>query len=124
MACKQFAVLCAQKGLLATMAVARLLFVLIMALVAISMLQTMVMASHGHGGHHYNDKNALHNAREGVARPSTTNPACFFVRSAVGSACVCPRGIMGIKQCALATTTGRPREEAPNALNLLPSSSI
>ncbi|TKY50257.1 Gibberellin-regulated protein 4 [Spatholobus suberectus] len=42
--------------IVATMAVARLLFVLIVALIAISMLQTVVMASHGHGGHHYNDK--------------------------------------------------------------------
>ncbi|KAL2335508.1 hypothetical protein Fmac_016721 [Flemingia macrophylla] len=99
------------------MAVARLLVVLIMAIIAISMLQTMVMASHGHGGHHYNDKNALHNAREGVAGHSTTSPACFSARSAAENAYVCPRGIMGTKLCALATTTGRPRKEAPNALN-------
>ncbi|KAH1192643.1 hypothetical protein HKD37_19G052611 [Glycine soja] len=102
------------------MAVAnKLLSVLIIALIAISMLQTVVMASHGHGGHHYNDKNAHHNAQGGVARPSTTSPACFSVRSVVGSAYVCHRGIMGTKQCALATTTGRPRKEDPNALNNL-----
>ncbi|KAJ1399699.1 Gibberellin regulated protein [Sesbania bispinosa] len=35
---------------------ARLLVVLILALIAISMVQTKVMASHGHGGHHYSDK--------------------------------------------------------------------
>ncbi|CAJ1946982.1 unnamed protein product [Sphenostylis stenocarpa] len=35
---------------------AKLLSALIIALIAISMLQTMVVASHGHGGHHYNDK--------------------------------------------------------------------
>ncbi|KAG4926437.1 hypothetical protein JHK82_052236 [Glycine max] len=63
--------------------------------------------------------NAHHNAQGGVARPSTTSPACFSVRSVVGSAYVCHRGIMGTKQCALATTTGRPRKEDPNALNNL-----
>ncbi|KAF1877703.1 hypothetical protein Lal_00040421 [Lupinus albus] len=93
--------------------------ILILTLVTISMLQTLVIASHGHGGHHYDNKNALHNAQEGVARPSTTNPACFSVRSVVTSVCVCPRGIMVIKLCALATTTGRPNREVPSALKLI-----
>jgi len=31
---------------------------------------------------------------------------------------VCPRGIMVIRLCALATTTGRPRKEDPSALEL------
>ncbi|XP_004489396.1 gibberellin-regulated protein 4-like [Cicer arietinum] len=35
---------------------ARLLVVFILVVIATSMLQTLVMASHGHGGHHYNDK--------------------------------------------------------------------
>ncbi|XP_047162410.1 gibberellin-regulated protein 4-like [Vigna umbellata] len=35
---------------------AKLLSAFIIALIAISMLQTMVVASHGHGGHHYYDK--------------------------------------------------------------------
>ena len=64
------------------------------------------------------DTNAHHNARGDVARPNTTSPACFSVRSAAGHACVCPRGIMVIKLCALATTTGRPRKEDPSALEL------
>ncbi|KAL2329982.1 hypothetical protein Fmac_017563 [Flemingia macrophylla] len=62
--------------------------------------------------------NALHNARGGAARPNTTSPACFSVRSAARSAYVCPRGIMVIKLCALATTIGRPRREDPSALEL------
>ncbi|KAF1879337.1 hypothetical protein Lal_00005803 [Lupinus albus] len=116
----------------------KFLVLLILTLVAISMLQIMVMASHGHGGHHYNNKkkygsgslksyrgsltrvkekgNALHNAQGDVARLSTTNPACFSVRNVVESACVFHQGIMGIKLCALATTTGRPNKEVLSAL--------
>nr|AFK43150.1 unknown [Lotus japonicus] len=60
--------------------------------------------------------NAHHNARGGAAGPSTTNLACFSAKSAAGLASVCPRVIMGTKLCALATTTGRPREEVPSAL--------
>ncbi|KHN13617.1 hypothetical protein glysoja_019304 [Glycine soja] len=113
---------------------------MILALIAISMLQTVVMAANEQGGHLYDNKgstsadlsflivfffranmevgvsrdtNAHHNARGDVARPNTTSPACFSVRSAAGNACVCPRGIMVIKLCALATTTGRPRKEDP-----------
>ncbi|KAG4937423.1 hypothetical protein JHK82_051640 [Glycine max] len=149
---------------------------MILALIAISMLQTVVMAANEQGGHLYDNKvypllilhslvslslwgvknekwgfgiliskgstsadlsflivfffranmevgvsrdtNAHHNARGDVARPNTTSPACFSVRSAAGNACVCPRGIMVIKLCALATTTGRPRKEDPSALEL------
>lgn len=60
--------------------------------------------------------NALHSARGGVVEHSTTNPACSSAKSAAKSVCVCPRGIMVIKQSALATTTGRPRREDRNAL--------
>ncbi|KAG5013883.1 hypothetical protein glysoja_006059 [Glycine soja] len=91
---------------------------MILALFAISILQTVVMAANEQGGHLYDNKNAHHNARGDVARPNTTSPACFSVRSAAGNACVCPRGIMVIKLCALATTTGRPRKEDPSALEL------
>ncbi|KAL4322586.1 hypothetical protein AHAS_Ahas14G0225300 [Arachis hypogaea] len=90
----------------------------ILALIAISMLQTMVMAANGQGGHLYDNKNAHHNAQGGVARPNTTSPACSFVRSVVGSAFVFLRGIMVTKLFALATTTGRPRKEDQNALKL------
>ncbi|KAL1291487.1 hypothetical protein HN51_060011 [Arachis hypogaea] len=38
------------------MAKSKFLPVFILALIVISMLQTVVMASHGHGGHHYNDQ--------------------------------------------------------------------
>ncbi|KAI4352574.1 hypothetical protein L6164_006812 [Bauhinia variegata] len=36
---------------------AKLLASLILALIAISMLQTVVMAAHGQGGHHHNNQN-------------------------------------------------------------------
>lgn len=68
-----------------------------------------------------NEQNAHHNARGDVARRSTTNHACFSVKSAVPSACVYPLATMGIRQCALATTTGRPRREDPSALRSFPS---
>ncbi|KAK8672635.1 hypothetical protein V6N13_111000 [Hibiscus sabdariffa] len=35
---------------------AKLVAAFFLALIAISMLQTMVLASHGHGGHHYDQK--------------------------------------------------------------------
>ncbi|KAG6735301.1 hypothetical protein POTOM_062141 [Populus tomentosa] len=60
--------------------------------------------------------NVHHNARGGAARPSTISHACSSARSAAGSASAFPQGIMGIKLCALATTTGRPRKEGPSAL--------
>ncbi|XVF58272.1 hypothetical protein PTKIN_Ptkin07bG0051700 [Pterospermum kingtungense] len=96
---------------------AKLVAAFFLALIAISMLQTMVMASHGHGGHHY-DQNAHHSARGGAARPNTISLACSSVRNAAANACVCPLDIMETKLCALATTTGRPRKEDPSALNL------
>ncbi|KAF3960084.1 hypothetical protein ACB098_01G288700 [Castanea mollissima] len=39
------------------MAIAKFVAALLLALIALSMLQTMVMASHGHGGHHYDNTN-------------------------------------------------------------------
>ncbi|KAL9343584.1 hypothetical protein Peur_064015 [Populus x canadensis] len=111
---------------------AKFVAVFLLALIAISMLQTLVVASHGRGGHHNNNKccdcrtnmdlgvsrasNVHHNARGGVARPSTISHACSSVRSAARSASAFPQGIMGIKLCALATTTGRPRKEGLSAL--------
>ncbi|WJX65622.1 Gibberellin-regulated protein 6, variant 2 [Trifolium repens] len=98
---------------------ARLFVVLILVLISISMLQIVVMASHGHGGHHYNDKNAHLNVQGGVKGPNTTSHACSFVKSAVTNACVFPRGIMGTKLYALATTIGRLNKEDQNALKLV-----
>ncbi|KAL6287870.1 hypothetical protein ACE6H2_012260 [Prunus campanulata] len=98
------------------MTMAKFFAALILALLAISMLQTTVMANHGHGGHH-GGNNARHNARGDAARPNTTSPACSSVRNAAKSVCVCPQGIMGTKMCALATTTGRPSKEDPSALD-------
>ncbi|XP_050271573.1 gibberellin-regulated protein 4-like [Quercus robur] len=39
------------------MAIAKFVAALLLALIALSMLQTTVMASHGHGGHHYDNTN-------------------------------------------------------------------
>ncbi|KAF1859859.1 hypothetical protein Lal_00028042 [Lupinus albus] len=105
----------------------KFLALLIFVLLIISLLQTLVMASQGHGSHHYDNKSkygpgslkSYQCPSHWCTRPSTTNPACFSVRSAVGSACVYPRGIMGIKLCALVTTTGRPNKEVLSALKTL-----
>ena len=64
--------------------------------------------------------NARHNAQGGAARHSTTNLAWSYVRSAAKSAYAFPQGIMVIKSSAHATTTGRPRKEDQNALELFP----
>lgn len=62
--------------------------------------------------------NAHHNAQEDVARHSTTNHACSTAKNVVPSACVFLLATMETRLCALATTTGRLRVEAPNALKL------
>ncbi|KAK3036632.1 hypothetical protein RJ639_030201 [Escallonia herrerae] len=125
------------------MAMAKFLAFMLLAFLAISMLQTMVMASHGHGGHHKvkkgleysdmililclesvcNDQNAHRSAREGAAGPSITSPACSSARSVAPSACASHQASTGTKVPALATTTGRPRKEDPNALNQIHSPS-
>ncbi|XP_057971355.1 uncharacterized protein LOC131160057 isoform X1 [Malania oleifera] len=99
------------------MSMAKFVAVMLLTPLSFSILQSTDLAAHGHGSHHYN-MNAHHNARGGAARRSTISHACSSVRSAAGSACACPRGIMGTKLYALATTTGRPSEEDPNVLEL------
>lgn len=42
--------------------------------------------------------------------------ACSSAKSVVPSACACPPARTETSKCALATITGRPREEDPNAL--------
>ncbi|KAJ0042283.1 hypothetical protein Pint_19224 [Pistacia integerrima] len=125
---------------------AKFVAIFIFALIAISMLQTMVMAAHGQGGHH-NDQviifsssssssflphsfgvsylqetnemgNVHHNVRGDAARLNIISHACSSVRSVAKSAFVCPQVSMATNKSALATTTGRPRREAPNALKL------
>ena len=66
-----------------------------------------------------NDQNARHNARGDAARRSIISHACSSVRSVAVSACAYHQAFTATKQCALATTTGRPRKEVLNALRLL-----
>ncbi|KAL3567973.1 hypothetical protein D5086_030624 [Populus alba] len=73
-------------------AMAKFVAVFLLALIAISMLQTLVVASHGRGGHHKN-RNVHHNARGGAARPSTISHACSSARSAAGSASAFPQAV-------------------------------
>ncbi|GFY87027.1 GAST1 protein homolog 4 [Actinidia rufa] len=86
---------------------------LLLALLSISMLQTLVLANHGHGGHHKN-RNAHRNARGGAARRSTTSPACSSsVRSAATSACVCHRGFYGNKGVCPCYNNWKTKEGGP-----------
>ncbi|KAI7985267.1 hypothetical protein LOK49_LG14G00678 [Camellia lanceoleosa] len=82
---------------------AKIASLLLLALLAISMVATTVLAADAQGG---------------VAKHSTRNHACSSATNVAPSACVFPLAIMGTRVCALATTTGRPREEAPSALKL------
>lgn len=52
-----------------------------------------------------------------VQRQHSRNHACFSVKNAVRSAFVCLQEPMETSNFALATITGRPREEALNVLN-------
>lgn len=60
-------------------------------------------------------QNVDHVAQLDVQIHNTRNRVCFSARSAVPSACVCLLELMATSRFALATTTGRPKEEDPNA---------
>lgn len=63
------------------------------------------------------------NVRRGAQRDARTqrirSRVCSSAKSVALRACACPRGLMGTSKFALAIIIGRPREEAPNALDLL-----
>ncbi|XP_027920442.1 uncharacterized protein LOC114178624 isoform X2 [Vigna unguiculata] len=59
--------------------------------------------------------NVVHVAEVDVQIRNTRNRVCFSARSVVRSACVCLLELMATSRFALATTTGRPKEEDPNA---------
>jgi len=63
-----------------------------------------------------NLQNALRGAHQGAQPQLTRSRACSTVTSAVQSVCVFLQEHTGTSRCAPATTTGRPREEAPSAL--------
>ncbi|EOY32792.1 Uncharacterized protein TCM_040807 [Theobroma cacao] len=64
-------------------------------------------------------KNVVRDALPDALLQHTRSHACSSVRSVVPSACVCLLAHMETNNIAHATTTGRPREEGPNALRLL-----
>ncbi|XAR73540.1 hypothetical protein NMG60_11007531 [Bertholletia excelsa] len=57
--------------------------------------------------------------RTGARQRRTRSRACSSASSAVPSACACRRGLPATSKRALATTTGRPKKAAPNALEKL-----
>ncbi|PON93590.1 hypothetical protein TorRG33x02_105740 [Trema orientale] len=91
----------------------KLLCVFLLALLGISMVATQVFAKEAE---YHLDSNARENAQGDAAKHNTTNHACFSAKNAATSAFVCLLATMATKLCALATTTGRPREEDPSAL--------
>ena len=60
-------------------------------------------------------QNVGHVAQVGAQRHNTRSRACSSAKSAVPSAYVCLLGLMATSRFALATTTGRPKGEDPNA---------
>ncbi|XVE54793.1 hypothetical protein DITRI_Ditri03aG0110800 [Diplodiscus trichospermus] len=100
---------------------AKLVSLLLVALLGISLVATTVMAKETK---YHLDGNAQKSAQEDVGKLSTTNHACFSVKNAVPSAFVSLLATMATKQCALVTTTGRPSVEDPNALDQLTFSFI
>ncbi|KAF3640438.1 BURP domain-containing-like protein [Capsicum annuum] len=93
---------------------AKIVSILLLALLAISMLATTVLAANGK--HHH--ANVCHNVQGGVAKHSTTSHACSSAKSAATSACVFHLVPMETRLFVHVTTTGRPRKEDPNALEL------
>ncbi|KAK9039484.1 hypothetical protein V6N11_014684 [Hibiscus sabdariffa] len=87
---------------------AKLLVAFFLALIAISMLQTMVMASHGHGGHHYDQKRYGPGSlkinqcpSECTRRCSQTQyhkPCMFFCQKCCRTCLCVPPGYYGNKQ--------------------------
>ncbi|KAH1038520.1 hypothetical protein J1N35_040263 [Gossypium stocksii] len=49
-----------------------------LALIAISMLQVMVLASHGHGGHHYDQKHYGPGSLKSYRKQTSTHLTFFF----------------------------------------------
>ncbi|KAL2326029.1 hypothetical protein Fmac_025087 [Flemingia macrophylla] len=63
----------------------------------------------------FNHKIALHVARTDARTHNTRSRACSSAKSAVPNACVCHLEPTATSRSALATTTGKPKGEDPNA---------
>lgn len=61
-------------------------------------------------------QSVVQDAHKDAQKQHSRSHACSSAKSAVLSACVCLRELMATRNPALATIIGRPREEAPNAL--------
>ncbi|KAL3624029.1 hypothetical protein CASFOL_032845 [Castilleja foliolosa] len=106
---------------------AKLFAFVLVALVAIFMLQISVMASEGSynqlkksqfgAGSLKSSLNAPLSARGDAGGPNTISRACSSVKSVAQSAIACRRGIMVIKLFAPATTIGRLKKVDQNALD-------
>jgi len=66
-------------------------------------------------------QNVGEDVQQGAQQLNTRSHVCSSATNAVPSACVFPQALMATSSSAPATTTGRPRGEAPNALKFLNS---
>ncbi|XP_044506527.1 gibberellin-regulated protein 4-like [Mangifera indica] len=95
----------------------------ILVLIAISMLQTMVMASHGHGGHHYDQKKYGPGSLKSSQCPSQCTRRCsktqhhkpcmFFCQKCCRKCLCVPPGFYGNKQVCPCYNNWKTKEGGP-----------
>ncbi|KAK6920872.1 hypothetical protein RJ641_014550, partial [Dillenia turbinata] len=104
---------------------AKIVCVVLLALLGISMLPNKVMAKEAQnhldsGRYGQGSLKSYRNVQGDVAGHSTTSHACSSARNVAQHASVCLLVTMATSKYALATTTGRPRKVDPNALDIAP----
>ncbi|XP_038700905.1 gibberellin-regulated protein 4 [Tripterygium wilfordii] len=103
---------------------AKFVAILLFTLIAISMLQTMVMASNGNGGHHYNNGNRYGNGslksfqcpKECDRRCKQTqyHNACILFCNKCCKKCLCvPPGYYGHKEVCSCYNNWKTKEGGP-----------
>ncbi|KAL6272780.1 hypothetical protein ACE6H2_023472 [Prunus campanulata] len=107
------------------MAMARTLRIVMLSLV---MLQFLIVENHATTtieapapqpqGSNNHTMSVVRVALQDAQTHNTRSHVCFSAKSAALSACACLQAPTGTSNSVLAITTGRPREEAPNALEL------
>ncbi|GKU97185.1 hypothetical protein SLE2022_278580 [Rubroshorea leprosula] len=97
--------------------------VFLLALIAISMLQTMVMASNGHGGHHYDQKHYGPGSLKSGQCPSECSRRCsktqyhkpcmFFCQKCCNKCLCVPPGYYGNKAVCPCYNNWKTKEGGP-----------
>ncbi|XP_050230502.1 gibberellin-regulated protein 4-like [Mercurialis annua] len=102
---------------------AKFVALFLLALVAISMLQTLVMASNGHGGHHNNQGRYGQGSLKGFQCPSQCTRRCsrtqyhkpcmFFCQKCCRKCLCVPPGFYGNKQVCPCYNNWKTKEGGP-----------